>query len=176
MSWTERRPIADGAEFFWDRVVNHHSYVTGGHCDHEYFGQPDRLNDRLSPATTETCNVYNMLKLTRHVFGWNPVAAVADFNERALLNHMRASQHPDGRVIYNLSLQPGHHKEYQRFDDWWTCCMGTGMESHLRYGESIYFHDDEGLWVNLFIPRKSLATRRWRGAPPGNAVSRWRAP
>jgi uncharacterized protein len=140
------------AEFFWDRVVNHHSYVTGGHCDHEYFGPPDRLNDRLSPATTETCNVYNMLKLTRHVFGWNPVAAVADFNERALLNHMRASQHPDGRVIYNLSLQPGHHKEYQRFDDWWTCCMGTGMESHLRYGEAIYFHDDEGLWVNLFIP------------------------
>jgi uncharacterized protein len=140
------------AEFFWDRVVNHHSYVTGGHCDHEYFGQPDRLNDRLSPATTETCNVYNMLKLTRHVFGWNPVAAVGDFNERALLNHMRASQHPDGRVIYNLSLQPGHHKEYQRFDDWWTCCMGTGMESHLRYGESIYFHDEEGLWVNLFIP------------------------
>jgi DUF1680 family protein len=65
------------AEFFWDRVVNHHSYVTGGHCDHERFGEPDRLNDRLSPATTETCNVYNMLKLTRHVFSWTEVSRCA---------------------------------------------------------------------------------------------------
>ena len=139
------------AEFFWDRVVNHHSYVTGGHCDHEYFGPPDRLNDRLSPATTETCNVYNMLKLTRLLFGWRPEAEVADFYERALLNHIRSTQHPDGRVIYNLSLQPGHHKEYQELYDGWTCCMGTGMENHVRYGDAIYFHDDDGLWVNLYI-------------------------
>ncbi len=140
------------ADFFWQRVVYHHSYITGGHCDHEYFGPPGRLNDRLSPATTETCNVYNMLKLTRHVFGWNPDAAVADFYERALLNHIRATQHPDGRVIYNLSLQPGHHKEYQPLRDAWTCCMGTGMENHVRYGDGIYFHDDAGLWVNLYLP------------------------
>jgi hypothetical protein len=139
------------AQFFWERVVNHHSYVTGGHCDHEYFGPPDRLNDRLSPATTESCNVYNMLKLTRHVFGWNPAANVADFYERALLNHVRATQHPDGRVIYNLSLQPGHYKEYQRLFDDFTCCVGTGMENHVRYGEAIYFHNTNTLWVNLFI-------------------------
>lgn len=140
------------ANFFWDRVVNHHSYVTGGHCDAEHFGQPDQLNDRLSPASTETCNVYNMLKLTRHVFGWNPDAEVADFYERAWLNHMRASQHPDGRVIYNLSLEPGHHKEYQSQFDGFTCCVGSGMESHVKYGEGIYFHDEDTLWVNLFIP------------------------
>lgn len=139
------------AAFFWDRVVNHHSYVTGGHCNHEHFGPPDQLNDRLSPSTTETCNVYNMLKLTRHVFGWSPTAQVADFYERALLNHMRGTQHPDGRVIYNLSLQPGHHKEYQALYDGFTCCMGTGMENHVRYGEGIYFHDAQGLWVNLFV-------------------------
>jgi uncharacterized protein len=144
---TDRRT----AEFFWERVVNHHSYVTGGHCDHEHFGPPDRLNDRLSPATTETCNVYNMLKLTRHIFGWRPEASVADFYERALLNHIRSTQHPDGRVIYNLSLQPGHHKEYQALYDGWTCCMGTGMENHVRYGDAIYFHDDAGLWVNLYL-------------------------
>jgi len=139
------------ASFFWDRVVNHHSYVTGGHCDHEHFGAPDKLNDRLSTMTTETCNVYNMLKLTRHVFGWNPDAAVADFYERALLNHIRSTQHPDSRVIYNLSLQPGHHKEYQSLYDAFTCCVGTGMENHVKYGEAIYFHDAQGLWVNLFI-------------------------
>lgn len=140
------------ADFFWDRVVYHHSYVTGGHCDHEHFGPPDRLNDRLTTNTTETCNVYNMLKLTRYVFGWKPDARTADFYERALLNHIRSTQHPDGRVIYNLSLKPGHYKEYQPHRDAWTCCMGTGMENHVRYGDFIYFHDDAGLWVNLYIP------------------------
>ena len=138
------------AEFFWDRVVHHHSYVTGGHCDHEHFGEPDHLNDRLSSDTTETCNVYNMLKLTRLVFGWKPEAQVADFYERALLNHIRATQHPDGRVIYNLSLKPGGTKQYLPVDSF-TCCGGTGMENHVKYGEAIYFHGDEELWVNLFI-------------------------
>lgn len=139
------------ADFFWDRVVHHHSYVTGGHCDHEHFGQPDQLNDRLSTMTTETCNVYNMLKLTMHVFGWNPDGDVAEFYERALLNHIRSTQHPDGRVIYNLSLKQGHYKEYQSPYDGFTCCVGTGMENHVKYGEGIYFHDSTGLWVNLYI-------------------------
>ncbi|MHB8971360.1 MAG: glycoside hydrolase family 127 protein [Pirellulaceae bacterium] len=138
------------AEFFWDRVVHHHSYVTGGHCDFEHFGEPDKLNDRLSPNTTETCNVYNMLKLTAHVFGWKPEADVADFYERALLNHIRATQHPDGRVIYNLSLKPGHHKEYLPTDSF-TCCGGTGFENHVKYNEAIYYHNADELWVNLFI-------------------------
>jgi uncharacterized protein len=139
------------AQFFWDRVVHHHSYVTGGHCDGEHFGPPDKLNNRLSSSTTETCNVYNMLKLTGHVFGWSPNADAADFYERALLNHIRSSQHPDGRVIYNLSLKPGFHKEYQSPYDGFTCCVGTGMENHVKYGEGIYFHNEENLWVNLFI-------------------------
>ena len=139
------------AEFFWDRVVHHHSYVTGGHCEAEHFGPPDKLNDRLTPVTTETCNVYNMLKLTEHIFAWNPSAATADFYERALLNHIRSSQHPDGRVIYNVSLKPGFHKEYQSLTNDFTCCVGTGMENHVKYGEGIYFHDEAGVWVNLFI-------------------------
>jgi uncharacterized protein len=139
------------AEFFWERVVYHHSYVTGGHCDYEHFGEPDRLNDRLSSSTTETCNVNNMLKLTRHVFGWNPDAKVADFYERALLNQIRSTQHPDGRVIYNLSLKQGHFKEYQSPYDSFTCCVGTGMENHVKYGDAVYFHDEQGLWVNLYI-------------------------
>ena len=146
------------ADFFWDRVVNHHSYVTGGHCDHEHFGAPDKLNDRLSTMTTETCNVYNMLKLTEHVFGWDANPAAADFYERALLNHIRGTQHPDGRVIYNLSLQPGHHKEYQSPYDGFTCCVGSGMENHVKYGEAIYFHDAAGLWVNLYLASEV----RWR--------------
>jgi DUF1680 family protein len=139
------------AGFFWDRVVNHHSYITGGHCDHEHFGQPDKLNDRLSDNTTETCNVYNMLKLTGHVFGWNPSANVADFQERALMNHLRGTQHPDGRVIYNLTLRPGGTKHYQTLYDSFTCCVGTGMENHVKFADSIYYHNADTLWVNLFI-------------------------
>ncbi len=139
------------AEFFWQRVVYHHSYVTGGHCNNEYFGQPDRLRDRLGPYTTETCNVYNMLKLTRHLFMWNASANEADFYERALINHIHASQHPvDGRVIYNLSLDMGGKKEYED-PYWFTCCVGTGMENHSKYAADIYFHNHDELFVSQFI-------------------------
>lgn len=138
------------AAFFWDRVVNHHSYVTGGHCNGEHFGPPDKLRDRLGPATTETCNVYNMLRLSRHLFQQSADPLVADFIERAIFNHILASQHPEsGRVIYNLSLEMGGHKVYQ--DPYgFTCCVGSGMENHQKYGRFVYFHDDEGLYVNLY--------------------------
>lgn len=140
-----------GTEFFWDRVANHHSYVTGGHCFNEYFGPPDMLNERLGTNTTETCNVYNMLKLTNHLFCWNPRVSVADFYERALYNHILSSQHPrDGRVIYNLTLEMGGFKNYQD-PLWFTCCVGSGMENHSQYGNSIYYHNDKELYVNLFI-------------------------
>ena len=141
-----------GAAFFWERVVNHHSYCTGGHCLNEHFGEPDKLNDRLGVNTTETCNVYNMLKLSRHLFMWDADPKVADFVERALYNQILSSQHPaDGRVIYNLTLEMGGHKHYQTKFDSFTCCVGTGMENHGKYGEGIYYHRDNQLYVNLFI-------------------------
>jgi DUF1680 family protein len=139
------------AEFFWNRVVHHHSYVTGGHGNHEYFGQPDQLSKRLSDGTTETCNVYNMLKLSRHLFCWEAGAGTADYYERALFNHILSSQHPgDGRVVYNQSLEMGGYKEYQD-PFWFTCCIGTGMESHAKYGWNIYYHNDRELFVSQFI-------------------------
>ncbi|HPS13341.1 MAG TPA: glycoside hydrolase family 127 protein, partial [Prolixibacteraceae bacterium] len=138
-------------EFFWNRVVHHHSYVTGGNGDHEYFGPADSLNDRLSNETTETCNVYNMLKLSEHLFEWAGTPDVADFYERALFNQILSSQNPvDGRVIYNLSLEMGGHKEYQD-PEWFTCCIGTGMENHSKYGKNIYYHNNEALYVTQFI-------------------------
>ncbi len=140
------------ADFFWDRVVNHHSYVTGGNCDAEHFGEPDKLNDRMSEHTTETCNINNMLKLSEHIFGWRPKAEIADFYERALLNQIRSTQHPDGRVVYNQSLRPGYPKHYQSKYDAFSCCVGTGMENHVKSAQGIYFHNDNTLWVNLFIP------------------------
>lgn len=139
------------AEFFWKTVVDHHSYVTGGNGNHEYFGKPDQLSNRLSDGTTETCNVYNMLKLSRNIFGWEASAEVADYYERALFNHILASQHPgDGRVIYNLSLEMGGHKSYQN-PYWFTCCVGSGMESHSKYARNIYFHNDRELYISQLI-------------------------
>ncbi len=139
------------ARFFWDTVTRNHSYVTGGNSLSEHFGAPGRLNDRLASNTTETCNTYNMLKLTRALFERDPNAAYADYYERAVWNHILASQHPqDGRVCYFVSLEPGGHKTFLGPLDF-TCCNGSGMENHARYGENIYFHDGEALWVNLFI-------------------------
>lgn len=159
------------AEFFWDRVVNHHSYVTGGHCNHEYFGPPDTLRNRLSDETTETCNVYNMLKLTEHLFEWEASPEVADFYERALFNHILSSQNPDdGRVIYNLSLEMGGHKEYQN-PEWFTCCVGSGMENHSKYGKNIYFHNNDELYLTQFIaselnwPGKRMKVRQETSFP-----------
>ena len=141
------------AEFFWQRVVHHHSYVNGGNSDREHFGPPDKLSNRLSQDTSETCNTYNMLKLTRHLFEWHASADYADYYERALYNHILASQDPnDGMVCYYVPMRAGSKKRYSKpFDDFW-CCVGTGMENHAKYGEAIYFHNDDSLWVNLFIP------------------------
>ncbi len=141
------------AEFFWDRVVHHHSYVTGGHGNYEYFGPPDQLNDRLTSNTTETCNTYNMLKLTRHLFAWHAQVRYADYYERGLYNHILASQNPDdGMMCYFVPLKSREFKRYTNPFDNFSCCHGTGMENHAKYGESIYFHNADTLFVNLFIP------------------------
>ena len=144
---SDRKP----AEFFWKTVVNNHTYATGGHGNHEYFGQPNQLRNRLSDGTTETCNVYNMLKLSRHLFLWEPRAEVADYYERALFNHILSAQHPEtGRVIYNLSLEMGGRKQYQN-PEWFTCCVGSGMETHSKYGANIYYHNEDELYASQYI-------------------------
>ncbi len=139
------------ARFFWDRVVHHYSYVNGGNSYNEHFGAPDKQVGTLHD-TTETCNTYNMLKLTRHLFMWEPRAELMDFYERALLNHILAHQHPEtGMFVYKGFLDPLTQKHFSTpFDSFW-CCVGTGMENHVKYGESIYFHTADALYVNLFI-------------------------
>jgi len=142
------------ASFFWNTMVNHHSYVIGGNSNYEYCGQEDKLNDRLSDNTCETCNTYNMLKLTRHLFAWQPSAAYMDYYERALYNHILASQNPDdGMMCYFVPLRQGTHKIFSDFFNTFTCCVGSGMENHSKYAESIFAQGDDGsLFVNLFIP------------------------
>jgi DUF1680 family protein len=139
------------AEFFWNTVVNHHSYVTGGNGNKEYFGPADSLRNRLGDETTESCNVYNMLKLTEHIFEWDASARTADFYERALFNHILSTQNPeDGHVTYNLSLAMGGFKDFQD-PEWFTCCIGTGMENHSKYGKNIYYHNNSELFLFQFI-------------------------
>ena len=141
------------AEFFWQTVIDHHTYVTGGNSDREFFFEPDQISKHISPATTESCNTYNMLKLTRHLFTWTADVKYADYYERALYNHILASQDPEtGMVMYFLSYSPGTFKTYCTKENSFWCCVGTGFENHAKYGEGIYYHDDKSIYVNLFIP------------------------
>lgn len=139
--------------FFWDCVVQHHSYATGGHGKDEYFGDPDRLSSRIDGRTAETCNVYNMLKLTRRLFALRPDAHYVEFHERALFNHILASIDPeDGRTCYMVPVGQGVCHEYQDMFDSFTCCVGTGMESHALHADGIYYESENRLWVNLYAP------------------------
>jgi len=140
------------ARHFWDLAVRTRSFAPGGVDLRERFCPPNAEAPHLSWNSCETCCVYNMLKLSRHLFGWKPDAAIMDYYERGLYNHILGSQDPDsGGVTYFYPLRPGHFKIYSSpFDSMW-CCVGTGMENHSKYGETIYFHNDDKLFVNLFI-------------------------
>lgn len=124
----------DAATNAWGFVALHRSYCCGGHGNYEAFRTPqDVLAAELSPDTQETCNTYNMLKLTRALFGWKAEPRYADFHERAFLNHILATQHPaEGQVMYFLSLEPGHFKVFDTPNDSFWCCTGTGMESFSK--------------------------------------------
>lgn len=142
------------AAFFWDRVANHRSFVTGGHGDVEHFFPPTGFPAHLDSAkTNETCGSYNMLRLTRMLYTHDPSTRYADFYERALYNTILASQDPgSGWNTYFQATRPGYLKLYHTPEDSFWCCTGTGMENHAKYGDSIYFHGPDTLYVNLFIP------------------------
>jgi DUF1680 family protein len=123
------------ATFFWNTVVHERSYVIGGNSDGEHFSPKEKLSTALGPSTTETCNTYNMLKLTRHLFCWDPQVEYADYYERALYNHILASQNPeDGMTCYYVPLRSGSRKTYCTHDGSFWCCTAEST-----------------LFVNLFI-------------------------
>ncbi|WP_205514108.1 glycoside hydrolase family 127 protein [Longitalea arenae] len=141
------------ADFFWQTVVNNHTYAPGGNSNYEYLGPAGKLSETLTDNTMETCNTYNMLKLTRHLFALQPSVKLMDYYERALYNHILSSQnHSNGMMCYFVPLRMGTQKEYSDSFNTFTCCVGSGMENHVKYGESIYFQGADGsLYVNLFI-------------------------
>lgn len=143
----------DIANFFWNTVIDQQTYCTGGNSHKEKFIHSDSISKNLTGYTQETCNTNNMLKLTRHLFCWDANAKYADYYERALYNHILGQQDPQsGMVAYFLPMLPGAHKVYSTPENSFWCCVGTGFENHAKYGEAIYYHDNNGLYVNLFIP------------------------
>jgi len=160
------------ARFFWQDVALRRSYVFGGNSDDEHFYPLDQFAQHVSPVTAETCNTYNMLKLTEHVWSWAPSAQSMDYYERGLYNQILASQDPDtGMVCYFIPTDPGRFKTYSSPEQSFWCCFGTGMENHAKYGEIIYAHTGDALYVNLFIPsvltwaEKGLAVRQETAFP-----------
>ncbi len=141
------------ADFFWNTVVNTRSLAFGGNSRREHFAPAEDcvsyVDDREGP---ETCNTFNMLKLTEGLFRMAPSATYADFYERAMMNHILSTQHPEhGGYVYFTSARPAHYRVYSSPNNGMWCCVGTGMENHAKYGEFIYSHAGDNLFVNLFV-------------------------
>lgn len=148
------RNLHDCADYFWHTVTERRSYCTGGTSNGESWnGAPGKLAAELSGYTQECCVTYNMQKLTRHLFGWTGDARAADYYERAYYNGILGVQHPqDGSKLYYVPLQSGYWKLFgASMHDFW-CCTGSMAEAFAKLGDSIYFKDDDGLYVNLFVP------------------------
>ena len=178
---TGDRRYRDIAEYFWDEVVSERSYCTGGTSNGESWNtDPGKLSTELSTNTTECCCAYNMMKLTRHLFGWSPDARYMDYYERALFNHRLGTINPeDGTMMYYLPLAAGYWKTFGKpFDSLW-CCTGTGSEEYAKLTDTIYFHDDDSLYVNLYIdsqlewPEKGLGVKQSTRFPeePGTTLT-----
>ena len=156
---TRREDLDKAAKFFWQTVVEHRTVAIGGNSVREHFhDQKDfgpMINDVEGP---ETCNTYNMLKLTQMLFQSEQKGGYGDYYERALYNHILSSQRPGGGFVYFTPMRPNHYRVYSQVDQGMWCCVGSGIESHAKYGEFIYAHEGDALFVNLFIP----STLNWR--------------
>ena len=143
------------ANFFWETVVSSRTYAVGGASNKEFWlTEPYHLGAEWGQSANhqECCCSYNMMKLTRHLYCQSPDARYMDYYERNLFNHRLGTIEPQtGRTMYFLSLAPGAWKETATDDASFWCCTGTGVEEFSKLGDSIYFHDENGLYVNLFV-------------------------
>lgn len=147
---TKEEKYKNASEYFWDIVTNERSYAIGGNSIDEHFGKIG--SEALGVTTAETCNTYNMLKLTEYLYKWNHDVKYMDYYEKALYNHILASQDPiSGMKTYFVSTKPGHFKVYCSKDNSFWCCTGTGMENPAKYIRNIYYEEDNKIYINLFI-------------------------
>jgi DUF1680 family protein len=141
------------ARFFWETVVRRRTVSFGGNSVREHFNPADDFTPMIeSREGPETCNTYNMLRLTERLFREEPLAEYADFYERAQFNHILSAQHPErGGFVYFTPIRPRHYRVYSHPSHCFWCCVGSGMESHGKHGQFIYAHAGDDLYVNLFI-------------------------
>lgn len=145
----------DVAHFFWQQVSGPRAYATGGASNREHWLSPaGQLSAEWAGGQThqECCCSYNMMKLTRHLFGWEPQAAHMDYYERNLVNHRLGTIRPDGMNQYFISLTPGAWRTHGGETDTFWCCNGTAVEEYNKLTDTIYYNDGTNLWVNLFMP------------------------
>ena len=164
---SHREDMRQAAAFFWQTVVDRRTVAIGGNSVKEHFHDDQDFSPMIDEVEgPETCNTYNMLKLTGMLFLAQQKGGYADYYERALYNHILGSQRPQsGGFVYFTPMRPNHYRVYSQVDQAMWCCVGSGIESHAKYGEFIYAHESKGedaaLFVNLFIP--STVTWRERG-------------
>lgn len=153
---------AKAADFFWNTVVKHRTVSIGGNSVREHFHPANDFSSMVeSREGPETCNSYNMLKLTKHLFLTRPSNTYMDYYERTLYNHILTSQRPTGGFVYFTPMRPQHYRVYSQPQEGFWCCVGSGLENHGKYGELIYAHDANNIYVNLFIP--SVVTWKEKG-------------
>ena len=165
----------DAAEFFWDIVTGERSLAFGGNSRREHFPSKEACTDFINDIDgPESCNTFNMLRLTEALHRRNPDARYADFYELATFNHILSTQHPEhGGYVYFTPARPRHYRNYSAPNEAMWCCVGTGMENHGKYGQFIYTHKGNALFVNLFVSselnwrEKGVTLRQETGFPYG---------
>lgn len=156
---TGEKRYYDIARFFWKAVTESHIYVNGGTGESEMFLAPNLIGRKLTKDTTESCATYNMLKLTKELYEFEPKASYMDYYERAVWNHMAGTFDKEltGESTYFFPLNPGGQREFL-FEN--SCCHGTGMESQMKYTEGIYFQDEESIYINLFVSSELMCEEK----------------
>ncbi len=170
---TRELKYRDIAQYFWDEVVSERTYCNGGTSNNESWNtEPGKLSTDIGRNSAECCCAYNMMKLTRHLFGWSADARLIDYYERTLFNHRLGTINPDdGSTMYYYPLATGYWKVFGRPLDAFWCCTGTGTEEFAKLNDTIYFHDEQGVYVNLFIaseldwPEKGIKLRQETSFP-----------
>lgn len=148
------------AKYFWENVVSKRTVAIGGNSVREHFNPAQdfssMMNDIQGP---ETCNTYNMLKLSKQFYLSDAALKYIDYYERALYNHILSTENlVKGGFVYFTPMRPGHYRVYSQPETSFWCCVGSGMENHGKYGELIYAHSNNELFVNMFIP----STLSWK--------------
>ena len=153
--------LYNAAEFFWNLVVDNHTWVNGGNSTGEHFFPPEEFEKRVTlNGGPESCNSVNLLRLTEILYRYDGEPKKIDYYERVLYNHVLANFDPEeGVSVYYTSMRPGNYRIYgTRFDSFW-CCVGTGLEAPAKFGQMIYAHDgNDALFVNMFVP----STLSWK--------------